>query len=125
MVKGMFFAISGTVILIVVALMAYSYGKQRPSSNSVGRPPSYSSTASAPAQNSSASATVARILEDSIIVASGESEMTLSKDPSVVQIYKRTGNSTTATSYDALRPGQKVTVDVIVPGQKVVVYIEE
>lgn len=128
MFKGLLVAVLGTVVLVVTAVVAYSYARTKRAVVQISNE-SYSSNNPAPASQdestTTGTATVKEILNDSFIVASGESEMTLSKDPSIVQLYRRSNRRVSVIGYESLRAGQRVSVHVVIPGEQVEVYIEE
>lgn len=128
MFKGLLVAVLGTLVLVVTAVVAYSYARTKRAVVQISNE-SYSSGNPTPASQdestTTGTATVKEILNDSFIVASGESEMTLSKDPSIVQLYRRSNHRVSVVGYESLQTGQTVSVHVVVPGEQVEVYIEE
>ena len=128
MFKGLLVAILGTIVLIVTAVVAYSYARTMHAVVNISNESGISHSPAPASQedsNTTGTAIVTEILNDSFIVASGESEMTLSKDPSIVQVFRRDRLGTSVSGYESLKAGQTVTVHVVVPGQQVEVFIEE
>lgn len=61
---------------------------------------------------------------DRVTIVGKNGEMTIPKNPSMVKVYKRSGDRLISSSFDELKIGQKVTLKILKPGKEAELIIE-
>lgn len=67
---------------------------------------------------------VKSIDSNNITISGGNGEMIIPRDPSIVKLFKRSGDRLIPGSFEEIEIGQKVTLKIIKPGKEAELIIE-